>query len=133
MATGETYTYVSGSWTVPTANCGTVWQNFTLVSDAATWVGIDGEGNNTVEQIGTDSNCIANQGAYWAWFEMAPNLPVVIDMNSYGVSPGDQMDGSVMHAGEPGWYTLRIGDVTKNWNYQPPSTSPVLPAGELNR
>jgi len=114
----EGYAYVYGTWTVPKANCGTLFNNFTFASVASTWVGLDGYNSSTVEQIGTDSNCIANQGSYWAWFEMYPNLPTVIDIFSHPVGAGDIMNGSVISTGQPGWYTLRISDVTRNWNYQ---------------
>jgi Peptidase A4 family len=118
VATGETYNYVVGSWTVPTANCGTIFNNFTFASTSATWVGLDGYGSGPVEQIGTDTNCVANQGAYWAWFEMYPHAPVLINVFSNPVSAGDKMDGMVTYAGAPGCYTLRLWDETKHWYYE---------------
>jgi hypothetical protein len=118
VATGETYTYVYGSWTVPKANCGTIFSHFTFASDSSTWVGLDGWNSSTVEQIGTDTNCIANQGAYWAWFQMYPSLPTVINIFSYPVHPGDTMNGMVIYTGTPGWYTLRLWDTTRHWYYQ---------------
>ncbi|HTW10640.1 MAG TPA: G1 family glutamic endopeptidase [Acidimicrobiales bacterium] len=119
VVTGETYDYVYGSWTVPKAACG----NFPtgdLASSSSTWVGIDGWNENTVEQIGTDSNCATWTGVYWAWFEMYPNLPEVISNplnNTDQISPGDVMDASVQYTGNPGWYRLYIQDVTKNWSF----------------
>ena len=50
-AANHTVTDVKGSWVVPTV---TVSGNGT--SYASTWVGIDGDNSNTVEQIGTDSD-----------------------------------------------------------------------------
>jgi len=64
VATGGPYTDASGSWTVPTANCANA-----VGTDSATWVGIDGSNNSTVEQIGTDSNCV-----------FTPRRPVVLGL-----------------------------------------------------
>jgi hypothetical protein len=110
--TGDKFTAVSASWTVPKANCG-----FLETSTSATWAGIDGWNESTVEQIGTDSNCVLGQGEYWAWWEMYPNGPQVIGVPSisYVVSPGDLMTASVTSTGVPGWYTLSITDNTQNW------------------
>jgi hypothetical protein len=112
--TGDTFTAVSASWTVPQGSCG-----FLETSTSATWVGIDGWNESTVEQIGTDSNCILGQGVYWAWWEMYPSGPQVIGIPnvSYVVHPGDLMMASVTSTGVPGWYTLSIADNTQNWTF----------------
>src|SRR5215472_3488086 len=44
---------VTGSWIVPTMDCST-----TPTGYSAMWVGIDGYSSNTVEQIGTESDCV---------------------------------------------------------------------------
>jgi hypothetical protein len=114
--TGDTYTSVSGSWTVPTSNCGT-FPFGDAGSASATWVGIDGNTTNTVEQIGTDSACIGWAGHYWAWWEMAPNGPTLIDMISHPVNSGDRMTANVTSTGTPGSYNLTITDATRGWTY----------------
>src|SRR5579864_3019408 len=43
---------VKMSWIVPAVSCSVLMQTYGVV-----WVGIDGAGTNTVEQIGTGSNC----------------------------------------------------------------------------
>jgi hypothetical protein len=114
--TGDKFTAVSASWTVPKANCG-----FLETSSSATWVGIDGWNESTVEQIGTDSNCILGQGEYWAWWEMYPGGPQVIGTPTLSsddaVYPGDLMKANVTSTGTPGWYTLSIADDTQGWTY----------------
>src|SRR5262249_10307797 len=66
----------SGAWIVPAATCGTA-ENDTS-GYASFWVGIDGFSSNTVEQIGTDSDCVSLNGrttsdpTYYAWFEFYP-------------------------------------------------------------
>jgi Peptidase A4 family len=112
--TGETYTSVSGSWTVPNASCG-----LGQVESAATWVGIDGA-NESIgpEQIGTDSNCAVLGGEYWAWYEMAPNGPALISSpTGDGVEAGDVMNASVQYSGTNAsgeeCYDLQIMDTTR--------------------
>ena len=121
--TGETYTAVSASWTVPTANCGNG-----VATTSATWVGIDGgvANDNTVEQIGTDSNCVLFNGSYWAWWQMAPSSPVVIGAvpANYPVYAGDLMIASVTSTGTPGSYTLKIEDNTQDWIYSTTQSNP---------
>ena len=65
-------THVTGSWTVPPVSC-----TLTPNGYSSFWVGIDGDGSNTVEQIGTDSDCVnllgtQNTPTYYAWFEFYP-------------------------------------------------------------
>jgi hypothetical protein len=129
VATNDTYTSVSGSWTVPKANCG----NFPTgdaLSSSSTWVGIDGWGNGNVEQIGTDSNCASFTEEYHAWWEMAqPDLvkgaphSIGVPGVSYQVSPGDAMTGTVTLTGTPGTYTLTLTNNTRGWTYTTTQTN----------
>jgi Peptidase A4 family len=126
-ATGETYTSVSATWTVPTANCGT-FPTGDAASSSATWVGLDGDGNTPVEQIGTDSNCAAYAGEYHAWWEMAPGGPTIIGdlgaTNDDRVSPGDVMAASVTATSTPGTYTLTIDDLSQGWSSTTTQSNP---------
>jgi hypothetical protein len=112
--TGDTFTVASATWIVPQANCG-----FLETSSSATWIGIDGFNESTVEQIGTDSNCVLGQGEYWAWWEMYPGGPQAIGVPtvSYVVYAGDTMSARVVSTGAPGWYQLSIQDETEGWTY----------------
>jgi hypothetical protein len=65
-------TDVKASWKVPLVTCPTNTANGSG-GYAAFWVGIDGWSSSTVEQIGTDSDCVSLSGApytptYYAWF-----------------------------------------------------------------
>lgn len=93
-------TAVSASWTVPTV------PTISPVQYASTWVGIDGDLSNTVEQIGTESDTatsplIPNAPPYFAWYEMYPSgLNVITTQNSgqaFTVSPGDAISASVTY------------------------------------
>ncbi len=82
---------VNGSWTVPSVSCSrrqTAYSSF--------WLGIDGDNSNTVEQIGTDSDCRNGKPTYYAWYEFYPAPMSGISMS---VLPGDNMSGRVTYNG----------------------------------
>src|SRR5438105_9883471 len=101
-AINGTYTSVSANWTQPTASCTsqTTYSSF--------WVGLDGDGSNTVEQTGTSADCSGGTPRYYAWYEMYPKFPVNL---SLAVHPGDSIGGSVTTDGG-GHFTLTITDRT---------------------
>jgi len=96
------YTSVSANWTQPAASCtsATTYSSF--------WVGLDGNGSNTVEQTGTSADCSGGTPRYYAWYEMYPKFPVNL---SLAIHPGDSIGGSVTTDGE-GHFTLTITDRT---------------------
>src|SRR5436305_631359 len=102
------YTNVSANWTQPTASCTsqTTYSSF--------WVGLDGDGSNTVEQTGTSADCSGGSPRYYAWYEMYPKYPVNL---SIPVKPGDSMTGSVATDGK-GRFTLTIRNNTTGASYQ---------------
>ena len=55
-ASGTTFTDVKGSWTQPTADCSSV--KHRKVTIAAFWSGLDGYNSRTVEQTGTEADCV---------------------------------------------------------------------------
>jgi hypothetical protein len=127
-ATGETFTRVSATWTVPKANCGSVFGpgGGDSLSNSATWIGIDGDGTAPVEQIGTYSECVpVTTGNYQAWWEMYPGPTHYIGLgtNNYPVSPGDVMRATVAATGVPGQYTLTIANESENWPSGPYTTT----------
>ncbi len=103
IASGTTFTGVSGDWVVPTIQP-------TEVSEAsATWIGIDGSPTSPNSIIQTGTTQLAQQGvtAYYAWYELYPQPPVLIG----GVSPGDQMQASIVQQ-SPGTWALSIVDLS---------------------
>jgi len=102
--TGSSFTSAKGSWTVPTANCSGVSGS----QYASFWVGLDGFNSNSVEQTGTDSDCVGTRPSYYAWYEFYPHPSFQI--SGLTVSPGNQMSASVVYSG--GTFTLTITNVT---------------------
>ena len=100
------FTSVSASWTQPTATCTSRTDQY-----AAFWVGLDGYSSDSVEQTGTDSDCVGTSPSYYGWYEMYPADPVYY---SNTVKPGDAMSASVTFSGTE-TYTLVLKDATQNW------------------
>jgi hypothetical protein len=98
--TGTGFTYVSGSWTVPTLDCPP-----SLTTEAAFWVGFDGlnTGSATVEQTGTLSVCDAGQQKNYAWYELLPSPPVY---SALTVSAKDQISASVSYKNGTFYFVL---------------------------
>jgi hypothetical protein len=114
-----TFTSVSASWTEPAATC-TATDTF-----ASFWVGLDGDGTNTVEQTGTEADCDGGAATYRGWFEMFPAAPVFYDNP---VEPGDAMSASVVADGG-GAFTLTLTDSTQGWNQTTNQTSDTAQLG----
>jgi hypothetical protein len=112
------YTSVSSSWKQPSATCtsATTYSSF--------WVGLDGDGSNTVEQLGTSADCSGGAAKYYAWYEMYPKFPVNL---SIAIRPGDSINASVTTDGN-GRFTLTIDDTTNGGHF---STTQRLPKAKL--
>ena len=112
----QTYDAVRASWTVPTVSCSSRSSSY-----SAEWIGIDGYSSNTVEQDGSEADCISGSPSYDAWYEMygdnAVNSGYEVELSpsSYPVSHGDAMSASVSVSGSI--WTLSISDSTRGWNF----------------
>jgi Peptidase A4 family len=84
---------VTGSWVQPTARCSSSGATY-----SAFWVGLGGaDGQEALEQDGTEANCDANGTAhYYAWYELVPRAPVKVDLP---VRPGDHMTATTTVSG----------------------------------
>ncbi len=110
-----TFSHVEGDWTVPTANCAGVRGQQATV--AAAFVGIDGFLSSTVEQSGTDTDCIGTTPFYIAWYEFYPDRAVFLDQDTYPVDPGDQMHAEVSVSGTTATITLQ--NLSQPWTLSP--------------
>ncbi len=110
--TNGTVTAVSGTWIVPTVSGPSN-------SASCVWVGIDGYGGSTVEQVGTEEDEVNGQSQYYAWWEMAPAAQVEIGSP---VKPGDEINAQVIYlpSGNPkqNQFELFIQDVQQNWSFE---------------
>jgi Peptidase A4 family len=114
-----TFTSVSASWSQPTVTCGAQ-QTF-----SSFWVGLDGDGTQSVEQTGTEADCDGGTATYQGWFEMFPAAPVFFNQP---VKPGDAMSAKVTANGG-GAFTLTLSDATQNWTQTTNQTSQTAQLG----
>ncbi len=117
-ASGSTYKSVSSSWVEPGVTCPT-----TTTSVAGFWVGLDGDGDSTVEQTGTAAECYEGSAVYYAWYEMYPAGSVAY---SNTVAPGDVMSASVT-AKSATTFVLKISDATQGWSHTTTKTATTAP------
>ena len=93
---------VSARWVQPRAVCAS------LSTYSAFWVGLDGFGSGTVEQVGTSSDCSRGRPVYYAWYEMYPRLPSFLPVP---IHPGDRVVASVTHT-RSGRFALYLRNLT---------------------
>jgi hypothetical protein len=101
---------VSGSWIVPTVNA----SNGDGYSSA--WIGIGGQEDKTLIQVGTEHNVYNGDESYGAWYEMLPALSTRID--GFIVSPGDQIAANIsLVNSEFEQWNIQIADLTNGQSY----------------
>jgi hypothetical protein len=101
--TGTTFTRVTGSWVQPSSTC--VKNKFQA---AAFFTGIDGDNSPSVEQIGTDADCVQGAPVSYAWYEMYPAPSHTI--TDCVIEPGDLMTGTVQWNASTQDFTLKLTD-----------------------
>jgi hypothetical protein len=122
-ASTTTVSNVSGSWTIPRVQClPRPYQNQDVFN--ANWVGIDGFNDQTVEQLGSATQCFEGVEYYYVWYEMYPagtveeGTTACINDNVNCPQPGDRISASVnvtpAGSGENN-YTLTLIDHSRPW------------------
>jgi hypothetical protein len=96
---------VSGCWVVPTL------KQTSDNSYSSIWVGIDGYGSSTVEQIGTEHDWVGGVQQNYAWFEMFPQGSYQIV--GFPVDTGDSIGAEVTYKGND-TFKLAIYNYTKS-------------------
>ena len=100
------FTSAAADWTLPAVTC-------TSTNDLyAAWVGIDGDGSNTVEQTGVAADCSSGSLQWRPWYEMYPKAPVYFSSPAH---TGDAIAATVTALGS-GKYRLVISDTTAGWS-----------------
>ncbi|HEX4702983.1 MAG TPA: G1 family glutamic endopeptidase [Pseudonocardiaceae bacterium] len=98
------FRFVASNFIVPAVTC------THPESKASFWVGLDGYGNGTVEQVGLSTNCIPVNGVavpvYQVWWEMFPDGVHYVR----NAIPGDHLALSVFYNSSTDMYRLSITD-----------------------
>ncbi|MCX6989535.1 MAG: G1 family endopeptidase [Chlamydiae bacterium] len=106
-------TAVTGAWVIP------VVQRSSNQTYSASWIGIDGLSNGSVEQIGTAHNWINGSQQNYVWFEMYPKSAYVI--NGFPVANGDIISAWINYLGN-GVFQMTIENVTRKVYFTVPTS-----------
>jgi hypothetical protein len=118
-ATGATFDAVTGQWTVAGVTCSGSRSTY-----SSEWIGIDGDVSSTVEQDGTEADCISGRASYDAWYELYGDnsenggSEIELSTTNYPVAPGDQITASVSESSSV--WTFGLTDVSaghQGWTF----------------
>ena len=98
-----TFRHVSASFPVPYLNC-----QGSTPSYSSHWVGLDGLGSSSVEQVGIEADCSGSTAQYYAWYEMYPKLVTVV----FPVRAGNAVQASVTYERPGRKFVLMLRDMT---------------------
>lgn len=102
------YKSIAASWVQPGVKCTSKSE-----TDSSFWVGLDGWTNRsqTIEQDGTEADCINGKPVYYGWYEMWPANTV-----NFGgtVKPGDHITATSVYEGNSK-FQLTLADTTQGW------------------
>ena len=105
---GTSFRYVSAAFQVPYLDCATATKSY-----SSHWVGLDGLGSATVEQVGVEADCAGATPRYYAWYEMYPK-PVSI---AFKVRAGHAIQASVTYKRSARKFALMLRDTTSGRHF----------------
>jgi autonomous glycyl radical cofactor GrcA len=91
---------INASWIVPKVN-GSAGNGY-----SSSWIGIGGQADKTLIQVGTEQNAVNGQETYNAWYELLPSYAV--RLTNMTIQPQDTIVASI---------TL-VNSATNEWNIQ---------------
>ena len=100
---GTTFRHVGASFPVPYLNC-----QGTTPSYSSHWVGLDGLGSSSVEQVGIEADCTGSTAQYYAWYEMYPKPVTIV----FPVRAGNAVQASVTYEKSTRKFVLMLRDTT---------------------
>ncbi|MCW4009133.1 MAG: G1 family endopeptidase [Candidatus Bathyarchaeota archaeon] len=102
---------VSGSWRVPQVAV-TAGDTF-----SSAWIGIGGQGDNTLIQVGSLHESVGGRVSYGVWYEMLPDNAIPI--SHIAVSAGDEISASITLADrDANIWAVEIKDVTTGQGFR---------------
>ena len=104
---GTTFRSISAAFLVPYLDC-----SATPKSYSSHWVGLDGLGSASVEQVGIEADCSGTTARYYAWYEMYPKPVSVV----FQVAAGNAVQASVTHK-RSGNFVLMLRDTTSGRHF----------------
>jgi hypothetical protein len=107
VASGGTYTSVTGTWIVPQVGA-------TTTGADATWVGIGGVTGTDLIQAGTQATVSGGMVSYEAWIEMLPQSSRTVSLE---VTAGDSVTVTITEQSRGEWLMVIVNNTTKS-SYQ---------------
>ena len=105
---GTTFRSVSATLLVPYLDCSAA-----PASYSSHWVGLDGLGSASVEQVGIEADCSGSTARYYAWYEMYPKPVSVV----FQVGAGNAVQASVTYKRPAGKFVLMLRDTTNGRHF----------------
>lgn len=105
---GTTFRHVSAVFEVPYVDCSGAPKSY-----SSHWVGLDGLGSASVEQVGIEADCSGTAAQYYGWYEMYPR-PVSV---AFSVHAGDAVHASVTYKKSTRRFVLMLRDVTNGKHF----------------
>src|SRR6266540_1976205 len=102
VASGGTYTSVTGTWIVPQVGA-------TTTGADATWVGIGGVSGTDLIQAGTQATVAGGSVSYEAWIEMLPDSSRTVSLS---VAPGDSVTVTITEQSTGNWLIVMVNNTT---------------------
>jgi hypothetical protein len=100
---------INASWVVPKVNASPG------PGYSSMWIGIGGQLEKTLIQVGTEQDVTNGQDTYYAWYELLPSFAVVLNIT---VSPGDMMVASIsMLDSATNHWSIQISDTTTGQDF----------------
>ncbi len=104
-------TGINGSWTVPMVAVSP------LDTFSAAWIGIGGQSDTTLIQVGSEHDSINGKAVYSLWYEMLPDNAITIP--NIEISTGDKITASVSLANSnTNEWIIEINDVTTGQSFK---------------
>jgi hypothetical protein len=105
---GTRFRYVSAAFQVPYLDCAAAPKSY-----SSHWVGLDGLGSATVEQVGIEADCAGSTPRYYAWYEMYPK-PVSV---AFTVRAGNAVQASVTYKRSARKFVLMLRDTSSGRHF----------------
>ncbi len=102
------FRYVSAAFAVPYLDCAAA-----TTSYSSHWVGLDGLGSASVEQVGIEADCAGSTPRYYAWYEIYPK-PVSV---AFTVRAGNTVQASVTYKRSARKFVLMLRDTSSGRHY----------------
>jgi hypothetical protein len=117
VVTGGPFTSVTATWRVPAVSAPP------SHGSVSAWVGLNGYGDRTLEQVGTNSSVIGGVPHYSSWYEVIPRPAVPTPLH---IAPGDVIRATVV-ADTPGTFTFTLQDLTTGASFTTHQSAPRTP------